>query len=244
LITPFTLPSNPSIQVSLREATVADAIDFADVDERHEEELATLFLTRMQEGAVHDPKKWTGEDRRFALYWYWLHTAKDHDVALTYQCDHCGESHTCLQDFRKLAEAYTPIDGPAERSGNWRGEKFTVKPLTGANLEALERMKTDVDLLGKGLASMRIESLILSVAFGGKNRKETHQRIVAMSLDEFAEFAELATGMRAEMKHGLDGEYEDGRFYLLIPAHDCPAKEGAKTRLRYPFRNNDYIPGL
>ena len=256
MITPFSLPSNPNVQISLREATVADAIDFADVDEGHEEELTTMFLGRMQDsGTVRDPRKWTAEDRRFALYWYWLHTAKDHDVPLSYNCRHCGGKHVYLQNFRELSEHYTPINGPAEREGKWRGEKILVRPLTGWNLEALERMKIGVDASAgaarnKGQAMMMFERLTMCVIFSGdketdraKRGEKKRKRIMAMPLDEFSEFTNLVFGLLAEMKHGLEMEYDEGRFYLLMPAHKCPER-GEQTRLRYPFRNIDYIPGL
>ena len=40
----FTLPSNPERKVRLREATVADAIDFSSIDPDFEEEVTSLFL--------------------------------------------------------------------------------------------------------------------------------------------------------------------------------------------------------
>lgn len=256
MITPFSLPSNPNIQVALREATVADAIDFADVDEGHEEELTTMFLGRMQDaGTVRDPRKWTGEDRRFALYWYWLHTAKDMDVAHTYECQHCGETHVYLQDFRKLADSYTPIDGAAEREGRFRGEKIVVRPLSGWNMEALERMKLALDVSKggahkKGQAMMTFERTAMCVDF--KDEKETdrvkreekkRKRLMAMALAEFQELMGIATDLLAEMKHGLEMVYVEGRLYLLMPPHECPEK-GEQTRLRYYFRNSDYVPDL
>lgn len=256
MITPFSLPSNPDITIQLREATVADAIDFADVDESHEEELTTLFLTRMQDAkAAQDPREWTAEDRRFALYWYWLHTAKDHDVALSYDCLHCGNTHVYLQNFRDLADHYTPINGPAEREGTWCEEKVIVHPLTGRNMEALERMILGIDvsqgsMRKKGEAMMMFERLAMCVSFpedkerDQKKRGENkRKRLMAMPLDEFAEFSESVFRMLAEMKHGLEMEYEEGHLYLLMPAHKCPER-GNETRLRYPFRNLDYIPSL
>lgn len=255
MITPFSLPSNPNVQIRLREATVADAIDFADVDEGHEEELTTMFLGRMQDaGTVRDPRKWTAEDRRFALYWYWLHTSKDHEVALSYDCRHCGGNHVYLQDFRKLADLYTPIDGPAQRDGKWRGEKIAVRPLSGSDMENLERMRLGLETSKgaaqkKGQAMIMFERLALCVSFpndkeaAAKREEKKRQRIMAMSLDEFTEFTDIVFGMLREMKHGLEMEYDEGRFYLLMPAHECP--EGREqTRLRYTFRNIDYIPGL
>jgi hypothetical protein len=261
MITPFSLPSNANIQIQLREATVADAIDFADVDDGHEEELTTMFLGRMQDtGTVRDPRKWTAEDRRFALYWYWLHTTKDHDVALSYDCRHCGANHIYLQNFRDLADHYTPIDSPAEREGSWKGEKIMVRPLTGTDMEALERMRLGLNAARaggeksaaykKGQAMMMFERLVLSLAFTGDKdpdkatrSEKLRKKIMGLTLDQFAEFTDLVFGKLGEMKHGLEMEYEDGRLYLIMPPHQCPER-GEQTRLRYTFRNSDYIPGL
>ncbi len=257
MIAPFTLPSDPGVQIQLREATVADAMDFADVDEGHEEELTTMFLKRMQDaGTVRDPLKWTAEDRRFALYWYWLHTSKDHDVALSYDCRHCGGNHAYLQNMRELAEHYKAIDGPAEREGEWKGEKILVRPLNGRNMEALERMRMGIASSSegsaerKGRARMMFERLAMCTAFPAdfekdkvKRGQKKRQKIMAMSLGDFADFTDLVFGLLAEMKHGLEMEYEEGRLYLIMPPHKCPER-GEQTRLRYPFRNSDYIPGL
>ena len=47
----FSLPSNPSKEIHLREATVADAIDFTGIDPDFEEEATTLFLNKQGAGA-------------------------------------------------------------------------------------------------------------------------------------------------------------------------------------------------
>ncbi len=260
MITPFTLPSNPSIQVQLREATVADAIDFADLDDSHEEELTTMFLGRMQNsGTVRDPRKWTAEDRRFALYWYWLHTSKDHEVALSYECRHCGGTHVYLQDFRELADHYASINEGPEREGLWKDERIIVRPLSGADMETLERMRlgfgiartnTEEPVNKKARTMMMFERLAMCVTFVSDKRgadkaqgDERRKKIMALTVDEFSAFADLVYGLLSDMKHGLETEYADGRLFLLMPVHECP-EGGGQTRLRYPFRNSDYIPGL
>jgi hypothetical protein len=253
MITPFNLPSNPDVRVQLREATVADAIDFADVDDSHEEELTTLFLARVQEGQIQDSRNWSAEDRRFALYWYWLHTVKDHEISLSYECEHCGGRHVYLQDLGALAESYMPISGQPLRSAKWHDDPIVVHPLTGRDVEALERMRLAKEV-AQGLVRKKIETemmlerLIMSVSFADKtpdkpNNAKDRKMILAMSLEEFSEFAGLVSGLLLEMKHGLESVHEDGRLFLLMPPHKCP-EGGGETRLRYPFRNSDYIPSL
>jgi hypothetical protein len=259
MIPPFTLASDPTVQIQLRDATVADAMDFADVDDSHEEELTTLFLRKMQEGTIWDPRKWTAEDRCLALFWHWLHTTTDHDIALSYDCLYCGEKHIYLQDFRVLGDHYTALNGSPLRKGQWKDENIVVHPLTGWDMEDLERKRLMFELAPGGLehkkakAAMTLEYFTMSVIFEDRTDKtprdrekikgRTRDKILAMFLDDFSVFAEMVSGLLSEMKHGLDMEYDEGRCYLIMPPHECPGG-GGKTRVRYPFWNINYIPGL
>lgn len=263
MISPFSLPSNPEKKITLREATVGDAIDFADVAEDHEEELTTLFLNRLQDKATFiDAKTWTAEDRRFALYWYWLHTTKDTEIALTYECGHCGKTHTFLQDFRKLAEAYTPIKGLPERDIEWEGERITVRPLTGIDMEILQNRTIVLRSIAgdqgetsgayrKQAAMLRIERLLMHIDFAvdasredsAKRYEARRRRIIGLTTEKFSSLADLVFTTLNDLRHGLEMEYADGSLNLIMPPHICPEK-GGETRLRVPFRNSDYIPGL
>jgi len=251
MISPFALPSTPEKKITLREATVADALDFADVDEGHEEELTTLFLNRMQDKASFiDSRTWTADDRRFALYWYWLHTTKDTEIALTYECGYCGKRHTFLQDFRKLADAYAAIKGLPERDVEWEGEKLVVRPLSGADMEFLENMRMGLDVIResqgdasgayrKRAALIRVERLLrhidfpmdLSATDPVKRLENRKKRILGLGAEKFADLAGLVFETLTEMKHGLESEYVDGRLNLVMPRS-------------VSFRNSDYIPGL
>ena len=128
----ITLPSNPSVTIRLRETTVADAIDFAGVQEGMEEAVTSLFLERLQDKATFtDPKKWTGEDRRLALFWYWMHTTDEFDPALSFECSVCGENHTVAVDLRQIANNYKVIQGKAERDVEFEDGTVIVRPLSG-----------------------------------------------------------------------------------------------------------------
>lgn len=254
MITPFSLPSNPDVNVQLREATVADAIDFADVDDSHEEELTTMFLNRMQEGHKSDSKKWTAADRRFALYWYFLHTANDLDISLSYDCQYCGQRHIYLQNLRELADKYVPLNGDAKREMDWKGEQIVVHPLLGADIEVLERMRLGLSTVSENSVEYKKKKILmeferLMLCFSVKSLKpdqikEKREKITALSVKEFSEFSSLVKGLLEEMRHGLEMEYDEGRFYLVMPEHECPNTKGGKTRLRYLFRNIDYIPKI
>lgn len=251
MITPFNLPSNPDIQINLREATVADAIDFADVDTSHEEELTTMFLNRIQESRKHDSRKWTAADRRFALYWYWLHTTNDPEIALSYDC-RCGKRHVYLQNLRELADKYIPLVGEAKREADWKGETIIVHPLSGADVETLEKMQLGVNVAPstehkKRQMLMDFERLMLSFSFSSLKpgqEKEKREKIKILTINEFTEFSILVDRLLEEMNHGLEMKYKDGRFWFLMPLHECPNVKGEKTQLRYPFRNSDYIPKI
>lgn len=233
----FSLPSDPQIKITLREATVADLIDFADIDPEHEEEVTTLFLDRMQEeNTRRQSKTWTGEDRRFALFWYWLHTTDDCDVAISYDCTHCGGQHVFLQDFRKLAEGYASIDGTAKRTMTVAGTEYQVKPLTGEALESLETMR--------GLGDKRSDVLLRKVQTTGLCAGLDLENVTAMPVRDYKELAEKVNESLIEMKHGLASEIDDGRVYLILPPVPCLENKEDMTQVRVFFRVDDYLPAL
>jgi hypothetical protein len=254
LIPVFSLPSNPAKKIQLREATVADALDFADTADGHNEEVTTLFLNRVQhKETFYDSKLWTAEDRNLGLYWYWMHTAKDPEIPLTYDCEFCGKSHTWLFDMRTLAETYQTIDGMAERDIEFGGHKITVHPLTGDDMESLENMAMGLDVIEeesgtksreyrKALAELRLSRFEKMVKF---KSGDADTIIKNMGTSDFTALVEAVSDALASMKHGLtDLRYTDeGDCYLLTSPHKCPNGEG-ETRLRVPFRGDDYIPRL
>jgi len=238
MIAPFTLPSNPSIKITLKEATVSDCLDFADLDPDHEEEVTTLFLNRLQDKATFvDCSTWTGEDRRFGLFWYWLHTTDDTEVAITYDCGYCGGTHTYLQDYRKLAEGYASITGLPEREFEFEDKRITVKPLVGTAMEALESLRMSVTGRRIYKELMNIERVALST---GIARTE----IDGMKVKAFKELQELTETAMMDMSHGLESDQVDGQISLILPPHICPEVKEGKTRVRVLFRADDWIPAL
>jgi hypothetical protein len=265
MIPPFSLPSNPDQKIYLREATVADAIDFAGVDEGHEEEVTTLFLNRLQLPEHYlDAGKWTADDRRLALFWYFLHTARDTVAPLPYDCRHCGQRHDWLLDLKALGENYKSIQGKAEREFDFEGEKIIVRPLTGADLEELEMLYLAVDEVGrkqgktsgaykKELARIKLQEELLVLNFPldvvtdeTERRQAKEKKVLALTSSQFAGLVEQVEAKLTEMEHGLESVYAEGRLYLLTPPHVCPntKEREVTTRLRIPFRGIDYIPGI
>ena len=266
MLPPFSLPSNPQIVVNLREAVISEIIDFSDVDEGHEEEATTLFLNQVQPPeSFTDSITWTADDRRLALFWYWIHTEKDTETALTYDCGYCGETHTWLLNFKELGNNYTPIKGKPEREFILGIEKVIVRPLIGRDVELLEKTRLALELVGeekgrdsgaykKQEAQLKIAELALSVEFvdlkgqgtDKEKREHTENKIMNMSGSLFSEFAGMVAEKLAQMRHGLESEFRDGKIYLLTPPHVCPDDERKenKTRLRVRFWNSDYIPAV
>lgn len=267
MLPPFNLPSDPAKKITLREANVSDCIDFAGVTDDHEEEVTTLFLNRVQDKACYlDSATWTGEDRRFALLWYWLHTTKDPEVGHSYECSHCGASHAFLLNYNRFFEEYQTLEGKPERDIEFDGQKIIVRPLNGADLEALECMRlalegdetsgdykkqlsaVHLERFERCLEFVQTETVIQKVkeVFRGHRTKPEQMklsRLADMPFSKFEELAELVYVKLAEMEHGLKTVYIDGQILLVTPPHECPAT-GGMTRLRVPFRNSDQVPVL
>lgn len=245
MIPPFALPSSPETKITLREATVQDCIDFSGVDPAHEEEVTTLFLNRLQDKATFkDAKTWTGEDRRLGLFWYWIHTAKDTDVAISYDCAHCGEKHTYLQDYRELSSGHQSMKGLPEREIEHDGKKIIVKPLGGEALERIELMKISRSMLEGD--DYRKQEARIKLAMVAETLPDDFD-VLSMSESGFTELAEKIKAALQDMQHGLESEYDDGSIVLVLPPHQCLNKETDKeavTRIRVNFRHLDYIPVL
>jgi len=147
MICKFNLPSNPEVIVCLHEATVSDAIDFSSIDPECEEEATSLFLERVQEKeSFSNPREWTGEDRRYALFMYFVNTTTYKTIPLTYKCSICGKQHTQEISLASIAQDYTPIKDQAFREFPWQGHNVVVRPMTGSDLEDAEKYRYDLML--------------------------------------------------------------------------------------------------
>lgn len=264
----FTLPSNPEKIVRLHEATVADAMDFSEVDPDCEEEATTLFLERLQEKETYsDPRLWSVQDRRFALFMYHAHVSTFPDIPLTYVCEACSKkagrevAHTVGVRLVDIAAEYTPLEGKPVRDVIHEGHAVIVHPLLGADAERLE--KTRVELLdeeataGKHnrnkhnqlnleyfLACLDVPALAADKT-PGERRVAIKNFILSMGAQEWLGFNEKLIKAMKSLQHGLRSVFMDGRIWLESPPVECPEgndKEG--TRILFPFRAFDYIPDL
>ncbi len=251
------LPSNQKISLQLRNATVQDLIDLSDADPSCEEAVTTLFLSRLQDaGQKIDPLTMTADDRRLAVFWYWLHTTDDPEVPYTYECGHCGKEHTFLQDMREVAAEYRDIEGKPRRELLFDDTALVVQPLSGADMERLESLYSQLDELEPGTPAHRKMTaelklarfeLSISVAEAKEDDRNSGSRFIrALNSGRFAAFVDAVNEKLAEMNHGLNTVYDEGEIKLITPPHRCPEIKDREvsTRLRVTFRNSDYVPQL
>lgn len=267
MISDFTLPSDPTRVVRLRECNVQEAIDFADVNADCEEQITSLFLNKMQDsGTYTDPRKWTGEDRRFALFWYYVHTAKDTVIPITFDCPQCKEKHTVAYDLRDLEGGYQVLHGRAQREIEHEGVQYIVRPLNGYNLEELELMQIGLNVaieehgaksgaVRKQASRIRFTRFMLSLEMVGAEgdneeakRKALEKKLLSMTDISFGSLVELVEKALDEMTHGLLSVYENGGICLFTSEIECTKHKGEpdvkKIRLRLPFWAFDYIPKI
>ena len=268
----FSLPSDPKKTIKLHEATVNDALDFSSVDPSLEEMATTLFLNTIQEKDTFvDSKTWTGEDRRYGLFRYYLETTRDVAIPLSYNCSICGKQHTQDIHLSKILNTYRPMDGEPFREFVHEGHNIIVAPLTGADLEKLEAYhydlatSEDVDLdtlsseerrdLEKMLRLKRQRITLctilacLDMPYLDKNgtkesrAEKVQDAIMKMSVSEFKEFRDKIEGALKGLQHGLQCSYVDGRLCIEIPDVKCDTyPDKPGILLRYPFRFSQVIP--
>ena len=271
----FSLPSQPEKKIRLKEATVSDAIDFSGIDPDCEEQATTVFLARVQERDTYsDPRLWTGEDRRFALFTYFVHTARDRSVPLKYTCGICDEEHTVDIKLARIMDTYTPIQGKAFREFVHYGHNVIVHPMLGRDLELLETYRYDLRLTEEklendGLTASELRQLTEEVrmkrvrmglfrimccidlpfldanATPESRRPQVEEYIKQLPAGVFGEFFQNVQEKLREMRHGLKSALIDGRIYLQIPDVRCEnVPDAPGVVLHYPFRPFSIIPTL
>ena len=263
MFSPFALPSNPEITIQLREATVQETIDFSSVMPEHEEALTTKFLNTVQEPASYnDSRNWTGDDRRFALFWYHLHTSRDTSASIPYECPHCQQTHVHNFNLRVLAEDYQTIQGKPFRDIDHAEQAYRVSPLSGKALERLEEMRLVLASHQQGTpgherqrAEIRFHEVLFQLSdrrnFEKDERKreqDLKNRLLAMPESSFSELATQTETAIRDLSHGLKSETVEGQMLLVSPPHACPesAETGKEvaTVLRLPFWDYHNIPRI
>lgn len=244
----FTLPSDPTKEIHLHEASVADAMEFTEIDPTYEEEAVTLFLNKVQDQETFiNSREWTGEDRRFALFTYYINTTNNESIVLTFTYN--GLEQAQEVPVSKILSTYTPLEGKAERDFAFNAKRIVVAPLKGADLERLEVKKAEADLmeaeyerlktsgatmdalnkLSREIRKKRAKYFLTRVcahidvpSLQEDGTKETRRGAVEkfvteLTTQDFTELFGLVGKALEEMRHGLLSDYQNGRFVLIIP---------------------------
>lgn len=268
----FRLPSDPDIEVTLREPTVADCIDFASFDENLNERSTTLFLNQLSSS---ESRNWTMLDRIAAVWWVFITTSKDTELAYEYHCDHCGKPHATIIDLIDLDDEATSLMMPPfindEVQFNGVTRQIKIKPFDGWVTEQLEQYWLHLKTLSpdsveykKLLAEIKVMEIVYSFQFiddegntpvsSLEQKEEKLAAINAMSrINEFPELVAAIEAANKYLNHGLKHTYKDGVLQLLSPVitTTCPDKEqGDKEpisdnmRLLVPFQCHYFIPQI
>lgn len=256
----FTLPSNPEITVRLREATVEDAIDFSELDPALEEEATSVFLDRMQaKDKYSDPRLWTAQDRRYALFMYRLNTEDYDSIPMTYFCSACQQEHTVSIKYMDILEGYAPLEGKPLRDVVHEGHAVLVHPLVGRDLEILEKQRILMDEAHsekerrRAKAALALNRILFCIdiphlkegASELERRGDVKKYVLGMSPREFKEFAEKIDDALSSLRHGLPTSYRDGKVVMQTPMVYCPeGKSSDGVSLLYPFRAFNFIPHI
>lgn len=270
MIAEFQLPSDPKVKVKLREATVADAIEFSCVDPRAEEAATTLFLNKVQEEPATDAGLWTGEDRRYALFQYHLNTTRDRTLPVTFTCPRCGGTHSTDVTLAQILEGYRPMQGEPFRETVLDGHNVRIFPVKGHDLELLERYRFDLEatkaLPKTGLTPAQISErerhireketrnsvfrLLCQIdvpSFQGATpedrRPQVEELIKGLPAGMFSDFLASVADALAEMRHGLATVWEDGELKMVFSGIHCPEDPaGEPFPLHFQFRPFTFIP--
>lgn len=266
-ISPFPLPSRPSVKVRFRAPSVEDCIDFSDLRPELEESATTDYLRQLLIGEdAPDPALWTAADRVSALWWIFVSITDDTGLIYTYQCPHCGQNHTATIDLVELDDRAVSLSGPAfvpgEIACNGKEHKAQFVPLDGLAMMALEEKR--LELTGASEAdTKRIKAELKVLEVVHSFRLDEHKDMspdaaaaarlqMVRNMDAASEYRPLVAKCllaASELRHGLECEISDGELYLVSPPLYCAEhKEGEgpapATSLLMRFRHHHFIPEI
>lgn len=266
MIPPFPLPSHMTTIVHFRVPNVEDGLTFCELEESQEESSTTQYLNHLQDlskGELNDSSKWTGEDRRTALWWIFMATSELGTVPFSYECSTCGETHyhdIYMYDLMETAKAVPKLPVlKVDLAINGVIHNAQVHPMNGEAIEEIELLRNERDeyepqsLDWKRAANeMAINEMAHCLTIEGQpeDRDEATQwkveKIKTMRLPvEFMSACSKVEKALRESRHGLLTKYVEGRFFLVAEVPECPTvveKGGKAVRtLLLPFHHHDYI---
>ena len=259
----FENPANPESKISLKQASVSDALQFAELNPDADESTLSNFLRAIQKPEnFTDPLTWTAQTRQFALYWYTLHTTKNTQRKATYSCRSCGKKHTHHYDLKDLLHHVQAIQGKAERDFTFNNDLLRISPLNGSDMENFELKRFELfpgpdltDDQERHNRNIRAQIRLLRVIYSidlpsdlesDKNARYKNKESYVMSLDyeDYSLLENAVKNAQAEMNHGLKSEVdESGELGLFIGNAKCSKqKEGEVLPLLAVFRDEFSIP--
>ncbi len=258
----YTLCENGETKVGFNEPTVRDCFQFSDLNPKLEQKAVTDYLNHMMaEGQEQDARNWTVFDRQTALVWIYVLSRDDKTVLQKYDCQHCNEEHSTPLNLADLFSNLTLAERSMREPFEIENLKGVIVPLRGYAMEHLEQLQNqrdshpvnskayklcDADVYLYRIAhSIELEDDDLTLSYD-KRADERVERFLELSLSSKS-FQRLTAKIRqvaSEMRHGLPCVIRDGQVLLTAEEHECPNKEGVKTRLMLPFQVIDYMPSL
>ena len=161
-----------------------------------------------------------------------------------------------MMDFGKK---YTPID-PEFANGeplklNFKENSLRIRPLTGADMEAIEDMQSDLIGIEEGSKEYRqakneIIRKKLRLHLTGNGRLDTPEKMGkwfdSLSMSDFAKLKALVNEvLETNLKHGLEiYSTDDDTAPMLVYPMPCPENKEEKTPVGFRFRVIDFIPVL
>ncbi|MCV6588693.1 MAG: hypothetical protein OIF57_06650 [Marinobacterium sp.] len=253
----FTLPSDPSKEMQLRQANVRECEAYAGYDDGVEEVVATQLLEDLQcdPAKYIDPNLMTADDRRYAALWYHASTVTDPTIHVPFQCPVCGEEHNPLINYADLMRGARDITGKPEREIEHNGTRWIVRPLNGYAMAELEELRLQRDGHPPGSAEYNASAIIIErhkivaaltpAGFDGSRDEcgeQVQETILNMPQISYEQLRDQVNNAQQEMTHGLETVEEAGQLFLIVNT-PCTKEAGQNVRVRFPFRVGHYIPG-
>ncbi|MDC5753623.1 hypothetical protein [Vibrio europaeus] len=258
----YTLCEDGTTTVSFNEPTVKDCFQFSDINPKLEQKAMTDYLNHMMvDDQEQNSANWTVFDRQTALVWIYVLSRDDKTVYQKYDCQHCNEEHGTPLDITHLFSNLTHAERSMSEPFEINDLKGVIVPLRGYAMEHLERLTNLRDshpVNSKAYEMCDYDIFLYRIAYSvelegdddslspEKQADERVEKFLALS-KRSGTFQQLVAKVRivaSDMRHGLPCVIREGQVLLVAEEHECPNKEGAKTRLMLPFQVIDYMPEL
>jgi hypothetical protein len=258
------MPTDQSKVINFKVPTVQVCIDYADLPTDVEQEVATSYLDRLNEGYdSSDPLTsslyWTSQDRKAALYWIFLYITEDTVKTMSYECS-CGEVHQVDFDLQDVADQVVVGNlarSPVLTMGS--GLEYRIVPLRGWSDLHLEemRLQLDTEATKEELADLKVMRTLLQfhpLDVTNKSPNEIIEYLVGLketlTIKEYRSISSEIQSYNESNTFGLPLHVNAvGEPVIITPAFPCTNENKEvsatiNTRLSVPFRSYEYITTL